>query len=518
MASVANPATAPAATFQVPHKALLTVAVMLATMMQILDTTIANVAVPLMQTSLGATFDSVTWVLTSYIIASAVAIPVTGWLSDRVGSRNLFLFAVTGFIVASMLCGVAANLTSMVLFRMMQGMAAAFIGPLSQTVMLDINPPDKQAKAMAIWGMGIMVGPILGPIIGGWLTENYNWRWVFYVNLPVGLVALGLLWWLLPSRPVNRRSFDLFGFSMLGLALASLQLMLDRGAHADWFDSWEIRVEAMVALGAAWMFGVHMVTGRNPLFDRKLIINRNFLTALFFMIIVGMMMMAIMALMPPMLQRLFGYSVLDTGILLAPRGVGILISMAIAGQLIGRGFDPRILVAVGMMIAAASLWRMSGWAMMMDWHPFVIDGVIQGVGMGLIFIPLNGMAFATLPPQLRTDGASLMNLFRSLGGSVGISIMTTILGANIQTSHADMAGHVTDSALADMGLSGIERLAQYGQAGLSMVDGEINRQAAMIAYLDDFWILSIAVFAAIPLLLLLKRPARPPGAQLPMGE
>jgi EmrB/QacA subfamily drug resistance transporter len=238
-----------------------------ASIIQILDSTIANVAIPHMQTSLGATIDSVTWVLTSYILASAVAMPAAGWLSDRVGSRHLFLFAVAGFIVTSMLCGIATNLTQMVLFRILQGICAAFIGPLSQTILLDINPPEKAPRAMQIWGMGIMTAPIMGPMIGGWLTENYNWRWVFYINLPIGIPTLLLLWWLLPSRPVTDRKMDVFGFAMLALGLASLQLMLDRGQHEDWFESWEIIIELFVTISAFWMFIVHSMTTKKPLFD-----------------------------------------------------------------------------------------------------------------------------------------------------------------------------------------------------------------------------------------------------------
>ena len=305
------------AALPVRNKGLLTFGVMLATIIQILDTTIANVALPHMQTSLGATADTITWVLTSYIVASAIAIPITGWVSDRIGSRNLFLISIVGFVIASALCGAAQSLEQMVLFRILQGIAAAFMNPLSQTVMLDINRPQDQQKAMAVWGMGIMIGPILGPVLGGWLTENFNWRWVFYVNLPLGAICLVILWWLLPSRPVRKRAFDVFGFSLLAIGIGALQLMLDRGQHADWFSSTEIWIETLVAGTALWMFVVHMATGRNPMFERSLWRNRNLVTALAFMQVVGVVMMATMALLPPMLQSLYGYPVIDTGLLLA---------------------------------------------------------------------------------------------------------------------------------------------------------------------------------------------------------
>jgi DHA2 family multidrug resistance protein len=493
------------------NRPLLTVGVMAATIMQILDSTIANVALPHMQASLSATADTITWVLTSYIVASAVAIPMTGWLADRIGSRNLFLYAVVGFVLASMLCGLATNLPEMVIFRVLQGIAAAFMNPLSQTVMMDINPPSKQAGAMSIWGMGVMVGPILGPVIGGWLTDNYDWRWCFYVNVPVGIVTFGILWALLPSREIRLRQFDLFGFSMLAIAISVFQLMLDRGQTNDWFDSWEVRIEGMVALSAAWMFGVHLFTGKNPMFERSLFANRNLLTGIGFMIVIGVLMTASLALLPPMLQSLFGYPVLETGILLMPRGIGIVASMAVAGRLMKQNVDPRLLVGGGLIIAAYSLWDMTGWTIEMGSTPFIVTGLVQGVGLGLIFIPLNIMAFGTLPPHQRTEGASLMNLSRNIGGSVGISAVTVLLARNLQTNHAELGAHITAGGLtgADPLVSSI--LGGSTDAALAMADGIVNQQAAMIAYLDDFKLMMILTMAAIPLVLLLKRPKPKPA-------
>ncbi|MES2444663.1 MAG: DHA2 family efflux MFS transporter permease subunit [Pseudomonadota bacterium] len=494
------------AALPVERRGLLTFAVMLATIMQILDTTIANVALPHMQTALGATVDTVTWVLTSYIVASAIAIPITGWLSDRIGSRNLFLISTAGFIAASALCGAAQSLEEMVAFRILQGVSAAFMNPLSQTVMLDINEPQRQGKAMAIWGMGIMVGPIMGPVIGGWLTDNFNWRWVFYVNLPLGVICFALLWWLLPSRPIRKRPFDLFGFSLLSLGIASLQLMLDRGQGEDWFSSTETWIEALVAGIALWMFIVHLFTGKRPMFERDLWKNRNLVTAIFFMLVIGVIMMATMALLPPMLQSLYGYTVMDTGLLLMPRGFGVVVTMAIAAQAMQRGLDPRWLVGSGLAIAAVSLWQMTQWTLVMGSTPFIVSGFVQGIGMGLVFMPLQGMAFATLAPHQRTEGSSLMNLSRNVGASVGISIVTTLLARNVQTSHADLAPHVSADTLAGLDPNLLQMLGGSGQAAMAMINMEINRQAAMIAYLNDYWLMTIVTAISVPLVVLLRKP------------
>ncbi|MCC2602885.1 MDR family MFS transporter [Sphingopyxis yananensis] len=492
---------------QVQHRGLLMIAVMGASIMQILDTTIANVAIPHMQSSLGATSESVNWVLTSYIVATAVAMPLTGWLADRIGRRQLFLISVCGFILASMACGAAQSLEQMVLFRIFQGLFAAFIGPLSQSVMLDIHPPEQHSRAMSIWGMGIMVGPILGPFLGGWLTEAVNWRWVFYVNVPVGILTLFMLWLLLPDRAATPRRFDLFGFSILALGLAALQLLLDRGAHEDWFSSVEIWIEAGLALACLWIFLVHMFTAREPLFPKSMLRDRNMITALGFMIILGLAMFAPMALLPPMLQKLFGWPIIDTGMVLATRGIGILLSMALAGRLVGR-VDARWLVGTGFAIGAFSMWMMSHWTLDMGMSPVVISGLVQGLGMGLVFIPLNSLAFATIPPQYRTDASSLLNLFRSLGASFGISIVVTMLASSGQRSHEELGGHITNSAVSMLDASTLDRFGQLGDGALAMVNAEITRQATMIAYLNDFWFIMWAMLAVVPMALFLRPPAK----------
>lgn len=483
---------------------LMIVGVMAASLLQILDTTIANVALPHMQSSLGATVDTITWVLTSYIIASAVALPITGWLADRIGARRLFIGSVAGFILASMLCGLAQNLEEMVAFRALQGVAGAFIAPLSQSFMLDATRPSRHPQIMAIWGMGIMIGPILGPILGGWLTETANWRWVFFVNLPVGIASLAILIAYLPKRPQRDRRFDITGFLLLAVALASFQLLLDRGAQEDWLASVEIWTYLVLTLSTTWMVVIHFAKAPAPMFERKLFADRNFAIALSFMVVIGIVMFAVMALLPPMLQNLFGYGVIDTGIVLMPRGVGILVSMQLSGLMMRRGIDARPVVASGFLICAFSLWQMAHWSLEVDEAHVIISGLLQGLGMGLVFIPLQVSAFATLSPAMRTDGSSLLNLFRSLGASAGIAWMTVLLARNIQTSHADLGQHVTAATGSVVDFSTIDRFQTLGDTAMTLIDAEVNRQAAMIAYVDDFWLMMWITLAAAPLAFLMR--------------
>lgn len=495
----------------VRYKGLATVAIMAAMVMQVLDTTITNVALPHMSASLSASQETISWVLTSYILASAVAIPITGWLADRIGAKRLMLISVAVFTIASILCGIAQSITEMVLFRTLQGIGGAFLGPLAQTLMLDINKPSDQGKAMSVYGMGAMVGPIMGPIVGGYLTEWFDWRWCFFVNVPVGIACLAGLVFLLPEKEIRRREIDLFGFAMLALGLCGLQLMLDRGQHADWFASTEIWIEGGLALCGFWVFTTHTLTARKPLFAPELFADRNFVSAAIFMFIIGMVMFAAMTLLPPLMQGLYGYPVVVTGEILASRGIGVFITMAISGRLIGK-VDPRLMVAGGFALSAVSLWMMTGWSLEQDWQPFVVSGFIQGLGIGFVFVPLQMLAFGTLPPTMRTEGAAVLNLTRNIGSSIGIAIVMALLARNIQVSHSDLAQHVTPDNL-PLDPAQLARFGDYGGAALEMIDGIVNQQAAMIAYLDDFYLMTIACAIAVPLAFMLRKPRpRPPGA------
>lgn len=490
----------------VRHKLLLTLSVMGAMLMQVLDQTIANVALPHMQASLGATQDSVSWVLTSYIVSAAIALPATGWLANQFGSRQLFLGCTLLFVIASALCGMAANLPQMILFRILQGIGGAFIGPLAQAAMLDMNRPSQHARAMSFYGMGVMIGPIMGPVLGGWLTDNFDWRWVFYVNIPLGIVTWTGMWILLPRKSPQRTPFDVIGWALIGLSIAALQLMLDRGQHVDWFAATEIWVEAGIALAAFWMFLIHLMTSRNPIFPLAMLKDRNLASGVAFMFIISIVMMSAMALLPSMLQTLFGYSVMDTGELMASRGLGVLLTMGLASRLLDR-VDPRLMVAAGMMMTSCSLWLMTGWSLEMDWRPPVFSGFLQGVGLGLSFVPINLLAFSTLPAHLRTDAAGLFNLSRNIGASVGIAVVTALLARNIQVSHADLAATLTPYNL-PMDPTQLQALGQPGSSVLAMIDGIVNKQAAMIAYLDDFKLMMILCLLSLPLLAFIKKPAR----------
>lgn len=492
------------------QRAVITFSVILAVLLQVLDSTIANVALPHMQTALGATRDTVTWVLTSYIVASAIAIPVTGWLADYIGRKPLLVWSVIVFTVASALCAVAQNMTEMVLFRVIQGISGAFLVPLAQATMFDINRPEDHGKAMAMFGAGLMVGPILGPVLGGWLTDSFNWRWVFLVNVPIGALAAVAMMRVLPTTTIDRKRFDILGFAMLALALGGLQMMLDRGEQLDWFDSWEIWIELGLFIGGGWMFIVHMLTARDPIFEPGMFRDRNFAIGLVLFAVLGIMLLAGLALLPPMLQSLFGYSVLQSGVLTAPRGVGTLISMVLVGRLVGK-VDARLLILTGMSLMAISLWQMSGFSLEMDSRPVIVSGIVQGLALGFLFVPMNALAFGTLHARFRTTAASLLMLSRSVGGAAGISAVSVFLARNLQISHSDLAAHVTATSLpaVDPAIGAAQPLTA---TAAMMLDAEINRQALMIAYIDDFHLMMLVTLAAIPLLLLLRRARAGGGA------
>jgi len=492
-------------TIVVKNKALLTVALMLGTIMQVLDTTIANVALPHMASALGAAQNEINWVLTSYIVAAAIATPLTGWMSDRFGQRRLFLFAVIGFTLASLLCGIATSLPEMVLFRILQGLCGAMIAPLAQTVLLNINPRERIGQAMAIYGMGIMVAPIIGPTLGGWLTESFDWRWVFLVNLPVGVLCAAMLILYMPNTEIRKRRFDFFGFGMLALGVGALQLMLDRGAENSWFQSPETWLELGLVISGLWVFVIHSLTAASPFVDLRIFKDANFTLGSLFMMVMGITLFSGLALLPPLLQNLMGYSVIFTGLLMAPRGLATMLSMMIVGRLSGK-LDARIMMLFGTVLMTYSLWEMTKFNLEMDYWPVIITGALQGFGMGFLFVPLSTMAFATIAPNLRADATAIFSLVRNLGQGVGISLVSAVLSSMIQVNHAELAARLTATSQAVA--AQMPGLLSGNAQILAMVNGLVQQQAAILSYLDDFWLMMLLSLGSIPLILLLRGPKK----------
>ena len=487
------------------QRAMITLSIMLATIIVALDGTIANVALPHMQGSLNASVDQITWVLTSFIVATAIATPLTGWLRDRFGVKTVFLWSIGGFTLASMLCGISQNLPEIVLARILQGAFGAALVPLSQATLLDINPREKHGSAMAVWGMGVMIGPILGPTVGGWLTDNYDWRWVFFINLPVGALALWGIWRFIPSRAGARRvTFDLYGFAALSLAIGAFQMMLDRGEQLEWFAAPEIWIEAIIAAVALSVFVIHTATrpAGQTFLDYRLLTNRNFLTGLLFIFLVGMILFATRAQVPQLLQGLLHYPAERAGLVTAPSGIGTMLAMFVVGRLVGK-VDLRLILAVGFALTAFSLWLMCSYTLILSEGDIIWPGVVQGIGLGLVFVPLSAASFQTLAPYLRADGTAIYSLVRNIGSSIGIAVVQALWARNSQEAHANIAEHVTrdNPALSD---PTIASLYFGGPGGLSALNAEVTRQAGMIAYVDGFWLMFLLTLAAIPLLLLIR--------------
>ncbi|VEB33090.1 DHA2 family efflux MFS transporter permease subunit [Legionella cherrii] len=509
-------------TYQAPQgsqRVFITLSVMLATVMQSLDTTIANVALPHMQGGMGATQEQISWVLTSYIVAAAIFTPLTGFLGERFGRKRIFIWSVIGFTIASMLCGAAQSLSQIVLFRLLQGVCGASLIPISQSILLDSNPPEKHGSAMAIWGMGVMVGPILGPSLGGWLTEYYNWRWVFYINLPFGALAwIGLTMFLQENKLKTEKHFDLMGFAFLSIAIGSLQLFLDRGESLDWLNSNEIIIEGLVALICLYLFIAHILTSRTPFIDPSMFKDRNFSVGLTFIFIIGIILLATMALLPPYMQGLMNYPVIDVGILLAPRGVGTMMAMMIVSKLSGK-IDARYQIGLGLILTDYSLWLMTLFNVNISNSDIISSGIIQGLGLGFIFVPLSTLTFASLPPQYRNDGTSLFSLLRNIGSSIGISIVMTKLAQNTQANHSAFAHFITPFNISLNHASELGVFNLQSTQGLAILDATVTKQAVLLAYLQDFRFMMWLVLCAFPLLFLLRPPSKKSTtSQLPEFE
>lgn len=487
------------------RRTLVTVCAMSATIMQALDTTIANVALPYMQGSLGASMDQINWVLTSYIVAAAIMTAPIGWLANRFGTKKLFIICVICFTLASLLCGVAQSIEQMVLFRLLQGMGGAALVPLSQSVLLNSYPPEERGSAMAIWGMGVMLGPIMGPTLGAWLTDNYSWHWVFLVNLPVGIItAIGLMLFMDETKPQQGMRFDWFGFLALAVGIGSLQLMLDRGEQVGWFEATEIWIEAIVSAIGFYFFFAHSLTTNNPFVRFELFKDRNFVSGCLFMVLIGVTLFGTMALVTPFLQNVLNYPILTAGMLLASRGIGTLAAMMMVGRLL-RFFQARYLILTGLIITTFTLWVMTGFTDYTSSRTITIFSVMQGVGLGLVFVPLSTVAFATLPGHLRTDGAAILTLVRNIGSSVGISMVIAELTNTTVKMHAHLTEYITPfhDALKMPDVASVLNMAT--DQGRAMIDALITQQAAIIAYGNDFKLLMVLTIAAIPLVFLIRK-------------
>jgi DHA2 family multidrug resistance protein len=475
------------------NRALLSVSTMLAVLLYAIDTTVANVALPVMQGSLAATREQIAWVLTSYLIASAVALPALGAIEARLGLRRSFILAVAGFGIASVLCGLAPNIETLVVARFLQGFCGAGLLPLSQTAMQGAYPAGQLSKVFAFFGMGVMVGPVIGPWLGGWLTDNFGWRAVFYINMPVVALALAGLTATLRGTPQQSpRRFDRLGFGLLALCILMLQLAVDRGQQLDWFDSPEIVIEVFLGVLAGYMFVVHSATSARPLFPGALLRDRNLVMGVGMSVLVGWPFMGSMVLLPQFLQEVQGYSVVDAGMLMAPRGFGLILSMLVLSR-IGGAVDLRAAFTFGCVINAIGLLAFA-W-LPADVPADVLTGwlLLQGAGLGLIFVPLNTLTFTTLPAIHRTDGASLMVLARNLGSSIGVAMLVRGISVDA-TANADRLREIARGVTADDPMS------------VSWALHSVYREALVIAYSNQYVILAIMPAVLLPCVWLMQRP------------
>jgi DHA2 family multidrug resistance protein len=498
-----------------PNRALITVCLMIATLMQALDSTIANVALPYMQGSLSASYDEITWVLTSYVVMAAIMTAPVGWLAARFGRKNLFIACLVGFTITSMLCGVAGSLSQMVFYRLLQGAFGAALVPLSQSTLMDIYPPEQRGMAMSIWGMGVMLGPIMGPTLGGYLTEDFNWRYVFFVNLPFGILAvLGLLFLMPRVEPGRKMQFDWAGFLVLSMGLAGLQFALDRGEELDWLSSGEIVICFILAGLGFYLFIVHMLLAKNTFIPRVIFKDRNFVAGLITMFSVGVVLLASSALLAPFLENLGNYPVEAAGLVMAPRGIGTMFAMLVAGRLTAKA-DPRLLMLLGYFLLGLSLYMQEGWTPAVPESYMMVTIIIQGTGLGFVFVPLQVVAFYTMGAELRTQGAGLLSLVRNVGSAIGVSLTSALLERQGQVEHSALAAFVTPfSRPLQAGGAVSQWLNPATLGGASLLNSIMNTQAQIIAYMDDYKFLLLTMVPSMACLLLMRKPtlAKPVAA------
>lgn len=496
-------AASPSAAVPGFRRNMVTICAMTATIMQALDTTIANVALPYMQGTLSASQDQINWVLTSYIVAAAIMTAPVGWIANRFGRKRIFIICSAGFTIASVLCGIAHDINQMVLFRLLQGVFGAALVPLSQAVMLDSYALHERAKAMSIWGMGVMMGPIMGPSLGAWLTESYSWHWVFFVNIPFGIVTVLGLMAFMDETPQNAElKFDWFGFGALAVGIGSMQIALDRGEQLAWFESREIIAEIIISLVGFYYFFAHSLTTKRPFIQFAIFQDRNFIGGCVFMAVMGLVLFSTMALASPFLQNVIGYPIMTSGLLLATRGCGTFVAMMLVGRLM-RYFEARTLIITGMSTMTASLFVMTGWTEQTAVPTIVVTSIAQGFGMGLVFVPLSTVAFLTLPGNLRTDGTSMLTLIRNVASSIGISVVIAQLTESSTRAYAVLNENVTPFNDALRMPEAARLLNMNTAAGRALMDAVLQMQAAVIAFARDYQLVMWVTLAAVPLALLI---------------
>lgn len=485
-------------------RGLITVTVMLTTIMVVLDMTIVNVALPHMMGALGATSDQVSWVLTSYIVIEAIMIPLTGFLVRMFGRKRLMMICIAGFVISSGLCGQADSLSEMVIFRVLQGMFGAFVVPLSQSIMVDIFPKEERGKAMALWGVGVMIAPVLGPTLGGYITAHFDWRWIFYINLPVGILNLVMASVLLLNEPQHRVKADWTGAFFMALGIGSLQFVLDRGNEDNWFDSLTIQVFALVSLLSMIYFVMRSWNREDSIVNLALLKDRNLATSCFMMFAFGLGMFGTIALQPLMLENLFNYDAMTAGMVMAPRGLASAAAMFAISRFINK-VDLRKLIFVGFCFASAGTYLFTVESLDSAELNFILPSVIQGFGMGMIFIPLSTLAYETLPKSQTSQAAGIYNVARTLGSSVGISIAMTVLSRSNHMSQVGLSAHITPNNPEVTRWLANQNLTLNSPTAIQTLTDEVNRQALMVAFTDTFSVVMLSFIVLMPLLMLIKR-------------
>jgi MFS transporter, DHA2 family, multidrug resistance protein len=506
---------------------IIAVSVMLATFMEVLDTTVVNVSLPHIAGSLSVSIDEATWALTSYLVANAIILPMTGWLASVFGRKNLLMISVVGFTAASFLCGLAPSLGALIFFRIVQGATGGALQPLSQAVLLEAFSPQERGKAMGFWGLGVVVAPILGPVLGGWLTDSYSWRWVFYINIPVGIASLVMTQMFIFDPPYlsrEKRRIDYWGIGMLAVGIGTLQFVLDKGQEADWFSSNMITTLAVISGVTLTALIFHLLHTDDPVVDLRVFKARTYAVGVFLMTVVGFVLYGSLVLLPIMLQTLLGYPSLQAGIAMAPRGIGSFFTMPLVGALTGR-FDPRKLLTFGLIVGGATLLWLSLLNLQAGYWDIFWPQLMQGAGLSLLFVPLTTVSMDPIPREKMGNATSLFNLMRNIGGSVGIAVTGTMLARNQQRVTATLGTHVSayDPATQTMFLqmraafmtAGSDLTTATSRAYAAMF-GMLQRQAAMVSFVGLFQLLGVVFLLLIPLVLLMKRPAR--GAPAPVGH